>query len=303
MESPFFRVVRPDSWESSRHLVQRLIRWAWRGQASAEWGLSTVLERAAMRFGCDLELCPNRERWTLRQFQRRAHQYVADPPSHERSLEWLALLQHHGGPTRLLDFSHSFYVAALFATENAESDSALWAVDLTALEQAAFERTGGDTARAPEETIDDVNRRHIAFAQKCIDAERRESCVVNVEPDRMNDRLAIQQGLFLFPGDIETSFQANLAASFDVDAGEFASAEETSYSATGQDALGPPWPVVMKMIIARGSHKRALDDLRRMNITYASLFPGLDGFGRSLHYFMRTFDEDEDTEREWQERE
>jgi hypothetical protein len=46
------------------------------------------------------------------------------------------LIQHHGGPTRLLDFTHSFYVAAFFALERATEDVAVWAVNLDRLENA-----------------------------------------------------------------------------------------------------------------------------------------------------------------------
>lgn len=70
----------------------------------------------------------NREIVLLNNFQRRAHHYIDDPPELDDRLEWLALMQHHGAPTRLLDFSHSFYVAAFFSMESAEQDAAVWAL-------------------------------------------------------------------------------------------------------------------------------------------------------------------------------
>lgn len=54
------------------------------------------------------------------------------------TLEILAIAQHHGVPTRLLDFSYSAMAAAFFAAEEAArspsgSDFAVWAVDLVSL--------------------------------------------------------------------------------------------------------------------------------------------------------------------------
>ena len=70
--------------------------WAFRGMANAMWPLQTSLER--------LLISPvvEAEQYLLTAFQRRAHHYVRDSPALDDYLEWLALMQHHGAPTRLL---------------------------------------------------------------------------------------------------------------------------------------------------------------------------------------------------------
>jgi FRG domain len=115
-----FAVVKPESWVQTREVASLLVRWVYRGHSDIRWPLETTLYRGGQRFRCPPEILADREAWILRQFQRRAHHYLTDPPSSEQRLEWLALIQHFGGPTRLLDFSHSFYVAAFFAIEGAD---------------------------------------------------------------------------------------------------------------------------------------------------------------------------------------
>ena len=56
------------------------------------------------------------EKQVLHDFKRRATPYVTHRPGSE--LEWLALAQHHGLATRLLDWSENILVALYFAVRN-----------------------------------------------------------------------------------------------------------------------------------------------------------------------------------------
>ena len=70
-----------------------------------------------------------REEAFLWEFHARVHGQIADAPTTDAKLEWLSLLQHYGGPTRLLDVTRSPYVAAYFAADKAgNGDCAVWAL-------------------------------------------------------------------------------------------------------------------------------------------------------------------------------
>ena len=80
-------------------------------------------------------------------------------------------------------------------------------------------------------------------------------------PFRLHERLVVQQGTFLLPGNPELPFMENLTAMDD-----------------GGSAVR-----VEKLCLRLTRHRleQALHDLRRMNLTFASLFPGLAGFAKN----------------------
>jgi hypothetical protein len=223
----------------------------------------------------------NREYWILHEFRRRAHILIPSPPKEDCRLEWLALIQHYGGPTRLLDFTHSFYIATFFALENTSVDAAVWGVALSKLDSAAGVPFGS-------ETRDVRNRKNISDVEAILatglEGAKEQLGVLHVEPERLNERMAVQQGVFLFPKDVGRPFMANLAAGMQGTADVSEELTVSEFLAQEDRSKGPP---CVKVILPHIWRNDILDDLHRMNIDAASLFPGLEGFARSLQRFAR----------------
>jgi hypothetical protein len=104
-----FISIRASSWQQAKEIFANGKIWAFRGQNNEKWIPESTLYRQVFRTNYPMEFVKNRERVILKEFQRFAHQYISDLPAEDAYLDWLALLQHYGGPTRIVDFTHSFY--------------------------------------------------------------------------------------------------------------------------------------------------------------------------------------------------
>lgn len=126
----------PGSWRTlTRDFFSKAgdVGFIWRGQGRASWGLESSLERAFKAGGTPLADWNDREQSASSYFRAHAATFLEKPPADTDILEWLAIMQHYGAPTRLLDWSESPFVATYFAykdmPQGQEEPAALWAFD------------------------------------------------------------------------------------------------------------------------------------------------------------------------------
>jgi hypothetical protein len=237
-----------ESWEEYLGLVSKhpLREWAFRGQKDATWQIWPTISRELRNRGVATRHWTTQEHRLIWIFQRKAQHFLEKVPEVVDTPQWMALMQHHGGPTRLLDFSWSPYVAAFFALESSVSDAAVWAINAPKLGTHAYgpHFPHGDRPPSPEELLTSVGL-------------HGPNAVAIGEPYFKNRRVVSQSGTFAFPFDITHPLDEILSRREDV---------------------------IVKLVLRAKLRRQALRELYRMNITYATLFPDLDGLARSLAF-------------------
>jgi hypothetical protein len=242
--------------------------WIYRGQPKA-WPLKTTIERALDNWAIDLGEATSIEFQTIREFRRR----MCEPRHHrvhEDTLFCLALMRHHGAPTRLLDCTYSAFVAAAFAMEQGCvcTEPAIWCLRAHWFEDEV-RKAFPDLLELLERRDDDSKRNDDTFVELYqlerhppTDSSKRRKFVKPENPFYLNERLTAQQGVFLCPGDLKASFVDNLTAmdGFHLES----NAVKLSLSLTKKEAI------------------EFVCNLKNMNLSFAALFPDLDGFARSI---------------------
>ena len=122
-----YQEITVNSWTEAKVLFDEIDQhYIFRGQSNSEWLLRTSIERTSF-FAKSYHV----EKDFVRDFQRGAFTYANNIPlpKDDDYLSWLSLMQHHGAPTRILDFSFSPFIAAFFALEETQTDCAVWALE------------------------------------------------------------------------------------------------------------------------------------------------------------------------------
>ncbi len=263
------RPERVNTWREYLELVTTELngRWYFRGVLD-NWSLEPSLQRAAIDWGARMENLPVLERRLLREFKRAYPADGAEPaPSEDDTIAWLALMQHYGAPTRLLDWTYSAFTAAFFAFDSLLSSrdpdrmAAVWALSGTPMSNPKIKALLPTDLHVSFEVYSE-KRDGAAFRKVFVEADPPVAFVTPVNPYKLHQRLVVQQGLFLCPGDIRQSFEDNLQAVPEaIDSGN-----------------------LRKLLIPRSALEEALVGLRHMNIGHSTLFPGIDGYSRSLRH-------------------
>jgi hypothetical protein len=243
---------RIGTWQAFEDWSLQHDGWAFRGEKRASWPLLNSLARRLAFCGVPRAEWREREERGMRIFRRKAHVYLPDREALRDDLRCLAMMQHHGAPTRLLDFTKSPFVAAFFALESADEDATVYALDTTRLWDMAprFD---------PSLTRDVIDPRMKENFARYFGVDRHPILWFG-DPSDMDRRLVAQSGLLVMPGLLDTPLDV-LLRSYDSDQ-----------------------PLMERVVLARELRREGMHALYRMNITQATLFPDLEGLARSIAY-------------------
>jgi hypothetical protein len=226
-------------------------KWIYRGQGESSWGLKTSIDRMFEDRSSIGSSKLETEIALLKRFQRESHHYGINNIDLLNIPEWFSLMQHYGAPTRLLDWTHSPWVGLFFAIAELGDGkkAALWLADWKAIDQK-------NNSEVKNIYKHDYNLLSVENFTKVIESG---DGVIKLNSFRQNQRQIIQQGTFLFPLNVEKTFEENMGSTL-----------------TSSELIQLILPHHIKHDLMRA--------LYRMNISYTTLYPGIEGFGRSLKH-------------------
>lgn len=238
-----------DSWQAS--LGRFRSPFAFRGASSTAHDLKTSLTRLGGPYD-------KLEAVLLRNFRKYAHR---DADTDDTIWNWLAIAQHHGLPTRLLDWTYSPLIALHFVTERIEAfnlDGAVWALNFMKLRDLLPDRL--KAALREEQALvfhaELLNRTVGSLLE--FDRLSPQPFTIFLEPPSLDERIVTQSALF--------SMMSSPTANLD-------------------DWLEDKPDLYRRIIIPAALKWEIRDKLDQLNITERILFPGLDGLSKYLRRY------------------
>jgi hypothetical protein len=228
----------------------------YRGAAEASRPLLTSLDRLG---GVDPpHIKTGLEEHILRNFIRYSRPYFPMPPVNE--WEFLVAAQHHGLPTRLLDWTYSPLVAAHFATldRQVRVDRAVWRLDWKKV-HCAF---GFPELALLIQDLDELFVKGGRFSPWTLfnrgSGEKPFACMI--EPPSLDARIVAQSAVFTLCSDKSEPFDAFLE----------------------EHGLGE---ALTRFVIPAGESARVRDQLDLASVDERRLFPDLDGVAAQMRRY------------------
>jgi hypothetical protein len=249
-------VIEATNWEQ---IDRALTRGAWnerlqrfraddvyRGVSEVSWSMQTSLARLGYP-DADVR---RMESVILNSFIKYAHH---DYVGHDSLWNWLSLAQHHGLPTRLLDWTYSPYVALHFAVghmPDPSTDGVVWRANVRQVHSNAPTQLGTCLQREGFSTYNVALLDEVVPTLNAFNTLQEEPFALFFEPPSLDHRIINQYALFSVMSDPTLPFDSWLE-------------QEEKH--------------IMKLIIPGELKWHVRDRLDWLNITERVLFPGLDG--------------------------
>jgi len=232
-------------------------RWrdagVYRGSADAGATLLTSLDRLG---GGTPHSKTDLESHILRNFIRYSRPHLGREPAND--WEHLVSAQHHGAPTRLLDWTYSPLVAAFFATRpGVDRDRVIWRLDW----QRVHEKFSLPPRSLMPSELGEMFEKGAHFSPwDLFEAKDRHTFAALIEPPSLDTRIVTQAAVFTLSSDKTMSFDRFL---------ETRGLEKA----------------LTKFTIAATDVARIRDQLDLVGVDERRLFPDLDGVAASLRRY------------------
>lgn len=234
--------------------------YLYRGMLDTSFRMETSLKRNCKHLQRELE--PS----ILQNFTKYA---VLEDPSIERSV-WhqMILGQHHGLPTRLLDWTHSSLIALNFAVSESDMDDMekhdcmVWRIDMKELHSLLPQEYKNALDRTNTTVFSLDSLASVTTDLRQYDEDMKDTALCVIEPPSLEQRIVNQYSFF-------------------------------SVIPTGMDDiegfLDKNTNNTVKYIIDKNLRWRIRDILDHLNISERIVYPGLDGLSKWLgrHYFVK----------------
>ena len=243
------RLLFQDTWDA--RIGRFRSPFVYRGSRSRHYQLDTSLQRLGGEYH-------HLEHHLLRNFRKYARDTTV-PAQAATTWDWLALAQHHGLPTRLLDWTYSPYVALHFATDDLEAyheDGVVWALNYVKAAEHLPDRLRRALRGEGSNVFTSELLQPETSSLRELEELQAEPYVLFLEPPSLDARIVHQHALF--------------------------SLMSTAQSVL-HDWLTARPELYFRIIIPAGLKWEVRDKLDQANITERVLLPGLGGLSRWLH--------------------
>lgn len=227
--------------------------YVFRGMDVASWSLETSLQRLPKKPGTNVHKI---EDSLIRSFRKYANAGAFDQKS-----EWyvLAVAQHNGLPTRVLDWTSSPLVAAHFACGDERyknDDGVIWCLHAGRLRDINERNNSGVESLKDISWVFDTRLLEKRFADlAALDSSRKRAPVMLLwEPPSLDSRIANQSGFLSLMNDPAESQHDFLSRESAVDA-----------------------DLVVRIVIEAGAKPEIRDMLDQNGISERTIYPGLPG--------------------------